>query len=69
MESVSCDSGFLLRRAVNEPLQTVAIRFRVSPSRISKIQRAIDNHPLSPQQQALFVKCKVKSSYLTPGKN
>jgi hypothetical protein len=45
---------------VNEPLQTVAIRFRVSPSRISKIQRAIDNHPLSPQQQALFVKCKVK---------
>lgn len=51
---------YLLRRAVNESLQTVAIRFRVSPSRISKIQRAIDIHPLSPQQQALFVKCKVK---------
>ena len=52
---------YLLRRAANEPLQTVAIRFRISPSRISKIQRGIESQPLSPQQKSLFVMCKVKN--------
>ena len=52
---------YLLRRAANESLQTVAIRFRVSPSRISKIQRAIDSQPLSLEQAQLFAKCKVKT--------
>jgi len=51
---------YLLRRAANEPLHTVAIRFRVSPSRISKIQRALDGVRLTPQQQIAFTKCKVK---------
>jgi REP element-mobilizing transposase RayT len=52
---------YLLRRAANEPLQTVAVRFRISPSRISKIQRAIDSQPLSPEQVQLFTQCKVKN--------
>ena len=41
---------YLLRRPANEPMQTVAIHFPVSPSRISKIQQAIDGQPLSPQE-------------------
>ncbi|MEK6804980.1 MAG: transposase [Nitrospirota bacterium] len=52
---------YLLRRAANEPLQTVAIRFRISPSRISKIQQGIDSRPLSPEQTVLFERCKVKN--------
>lgn len=52
---------YLLRRAANEPLQTVAIRFRVSPSRVSKIQHAIDTAPLTIQQQQAFTLCKVKN--------
>ena len=52
---------YLLRRAANEPLQTVAIRFRISPSRVSKIQKAIEALPLTPQQARAFVKCKVKN--------
>ena len=52
---------YLLRRAVNEPLHTVAIRFRVSPSRISKIQRAIEQRPLTPEQRQTFERCKVKN--------
>jgi REP element-mobilizing transposase RayT len=52
---------YLLRRAANEPLQTVAIRFRISPSRISKIQKAIEAAPLSLQQARVFAKCKVKN--------
>lgn len=52
---------YLLRRAANEPLQTVAIRFRISPSRISKIQRTIESQILSPQQKSLFARCKVKN--------
>ena len=52
---------YLLRRAANEPLQTVAIRFRVSPSRISKIQHSLDSQPLSLEQLQLFAKCKVKN--------
>ena len=52
---------YLLRRAANEPLQTVAIRFGVSPSRISKIQRTIDQAPLTPLQEQAFAQCKVKN--------
>ena len=52
---------YLLRRATNEPLQTVAIRFRISPSRVSKIQKALEALPLTPQQVRAFVKCTVKN--------
>lgn len=52
---------YLLRRAANEPLQTVAIRFGISPSRISKIQQAIEAALLTPQQVRVFAKCKVKN--------
>ena len=52
---------YLLRRAANEPLQTVAMRFRISPSRISNIQKAIERAPRSPQQTQLFATCNVKS--------
>jgi putative transposase len=52
---------YLLRRAANEPLQTVAVRFRISPSRISKIQNAIEEAPPSPQQARVFAQCKVKN--------
>ena len=52
---------YLLRRAANEPLQTVAIRFHVSPSRISKIQQAIERRPLTPEQVQAFARCKVKN--------
>ena len=51
---------YLLRRAANEPLQTVAMRFRISPSRISNIQKAIETAPCSPQQTQLFATCNVK---------
>ena len=44
-----------------EPLQTVAVRFRISPSRISKIQNAIEEAPPSQQQARVFAKCKVKN--------
>ena len=52
---------YLLRRAANEPLQTVAVRFRISPSRVSKIQKAIETLPLTPQQARALAKCKVKN--------
>lgn len=52
---------YLLRRAANEPLHTVAVRFRISPSRVSKIQKAIEATTLSSQQQHAFAKCKVKN--------
>jgi putative transposase len=52
---------YLLRRAANEPLQTVAIRFRVSPSRISKIQREVEGRPRTLAQTQAFTKCKVKN--------
>jgi hypothetical protein len=52
---------YLLRRAANEPLQTVALRFRISSSRVSKIQKAVEMVPLSPQQARVFAKCKVKN--------
>jgi hypothetical protein len=52
---------YLLRRAENEPLETVAIRFRISPSRISKIQRDVDGRQRTPAQIQAFQKCKVKN--------
>jgi hypothetical protein len=52
---------YLLRRAANEPLQTVAVRFRISPSRVSKIQTALEAAALTPSQARLFTKCKVKN--------
>ena len=50
-----------LRRAANEPLQTVAILFSISASRISKIQRDLENRQLAPAQIRAFEKCKVKN--------
>ncbi|MDZ4732776.1 MAG: transposase [Nitrospirota bacterium] len=51
---------WLLRRAANEPLNTVAVRFGVSPSRISKIQDAIESTALTPQRRHAMAQCKVK---------
>lgn len=51
---------WLLRRAANEPLNMVAVRFGVSPSRISKIQDAIESTVLTPQQRQAIAQCKVK---------
>lgn len=51
---------WLLRRAANEPLNTVAIRFGVSPSRISKIQDAVESTPLTALQHLAMTECKVK---------
>jgi hypothetical protein len=50
-----------LRRAANEPLHTVALRFRISPSRVSKIQKAMEGAPLSSQQAQAYAQCKVKN--------
>lgn len=52
---------YLLRRAANEPLHTVAVRFRVPPSRISKIQQSIEQRPLTPEQLQVFARCNVKN--------
>jgi hypothetical protein len=52
---------YVLRRAANEPLQTVARRFRISPSRISNFQNVIERAPRSPQQTQLFATCNVKN--------
>jgi len=51
---------WLLRRAANEPLHMVAVRFGVSASRISKIQAAMESTPLTPQQHTAMAQCKVK---------
>jgi putative transposase len=51
---------WLLRRAANEPLRTVAGRFGVSPSRISKIQEACESVPPTLQQRQALAECKVK---------
>lgn len=51
---------WLLRRAPNEPLNMVAVRFGVSASRISKIQDTIESTSLTPQQQTAMERCKVK---------
>ena len=52
---------YLLRRAANEPLHTVALRFRISPSRVSKIQKAMEAAPLSSPQARASALCKVKN--------
>ena len=52
---------YLLRRAVNLPLQEVAKRGKVSPSRISKIQRAIETGKVPVTLRQLLHKCKVKN--------
>ena len=52
---------YLLRRAVNLPLQEVAKRGKVSPSRISKIQRAIETGRPSVTLRELLERCKVKN--------
>ena len=51
---------WLLQRAANEPLNMAAVRFSVSPSRISKIQGAIESTSLTPQQRVAMERCKVK---------
>jgi hypothetical protein len=51
---------WLLRRAANEPLNTVAVRCGVSVSRISKIQDAIESTPITLQQRQVMEQCKVK---------
>jgi chromosomal replication initiation ATPase DnaA len=51
---------WLLRRAANEPLSRVAVRFGVSASRISKIQAARESMPLPPPQRQAMQQCKVK---------
>jgi len=53
---------YLLRRAVNLPLREVAQLGRVSPSRISKIQRAIETSQPSALLRGLLDRCKVESS-------
>jgi len=52
---------YLLRRAANLPLRVVASRSKVSPSRISKIQRAIEAKSPSVRMQQLMIRCKVKN--------
>lgn len=51
---------WLLRRAGNEPLHTVAVRFGVSASRVSKIQTAFETTPHTSQQLKAMARCKVK---------
>ena len=51
---------WLLRRAANEPLNMVAVRFGVSASWISKIQDAIESKTLTPHQRQAMKQCKVK---------
>ncbi|MDH4081873.1 MAG: transposase [Nitrospira sp.] len=48
---------YLLRRVANEPLQTVAVRFGISPSRVSKIQTAIETTPRTPAQARVLATC------------
>ncbi|MDP2239479.1 MAG: transposase [Burkholderiales bacterium] len=52
---------YLLRRAANLPLQEVSNRSKVSPSRISKIQRALETSKPSKALRELFGRCKVKN--------
>ena len=51
---------WLLRRAGNEPLQTVAVRFGVSPSRVSKIHAQMESTALTAHQRRAMGRCKVK---------
>jgi putative transposase len=52
---------YLLRRAANLPLQEVAKRGKVSPSRVSKIQRAFETGNVPVTVRQLLNKCKVKN--------
>ena len=52
---------YLLRRVANLPLQEVANRSKVSPSRISKIQGVMDASEPSKALLELLDKCKVKN--------
>ena len=52
---------YLLRRAVNLPLREVAERGKVLPSRISKIQRAMETNKPSVALRQLLDQCKVKN--------
>ena len=52
---------YLLRRAANLPLRAVAERGKISPSRVSKIQRAIEEGKLDATLRQLLDRCKVKN--------
>jgi hypothetical protein len=52
---------YLLQRAVNLPSQEVAKRGKVSPSRISKIQRTIETGKVPATLRQLLDKCKVNN--------
>ena len=52
---------YLLRRAANELLRAVAARFRISPSRVSQIQKEMETLPRSSHQKRAFQECKVKN--------
>lgn len=52
---------YLLRRTANLPLREVAQRGKVSPSRVSKIQRALETHVVPTTLKKLLAKCKVKN--------
>jgi len=52
---------YLLRRVANLPLREVAKHGNVSPSRISKIQRAIETRKIAASLQQLLDKCNVKN--------
>jgi REP element-mobilizing transposase RayT len=52
---------YLLRRVANLPLREVATRGKVSPSRVSKIQRALETGITPALLQQLVNKCKVKN--------
>lgn len=58
-EAYQC-AAWLLRRVANEPLQKVARRFGVSPSRISHIQRTLETNGLSRLQTQAKTMCQVK---------
>ena len=58
-EAYRC-AAWLLRRAANEPLRRVAQRFGVSASRISHIQRALEQASPSPEHRKAMALCKVK---------
>ena len=53
--------AYLLRRVVNLPLPEVAGRCKVSPSRISKIQRTMERPKPPVMLQRLLDKCNVKN--------
>ncbi len=58
-EAYQC-AAWLLRRVANEPLGRVALRFGVSASRISHIQRALETNRLSRRQAQAQKWCQVK---------